>query len=114
MKDKTDVYTQPSSMEPLLPQAAHPHLSELTCQVLKASGRLTGQVHSPKVLEQIAALVREMYCYYSNLIEGHKTVPREIERALKKAGGNKAEAARILGIKPGSLYYKMKIYQIES
>lgn len=23
-------------------------------------------------------------CYYSNLIEGHKTAPREIERALKR------------------------------
>jgi hypothetical protein len=25
-----------------------------------------------------------MNCYYSNLIEGHKTAPREIERALKR------------------------------
>ena len=29
-------------------------------------------------------LVREMNCYYSNLIEGHKTTPREIEQALKQ------------------------------
>jgi Fic family protein len=28
-------------------------------------------------------LVREMNCYYSNLIEGHKTTPRDIERAIK-------------------------------
>src|SRR5438093_5841004 len=27
-------------------------------------------------------LVRSMNCYYSNLIEGHNTVPRDIERAL--------------------------------
>ncbi|MDD5225461.1 MAG: sigma-54 dependent transcriptional regulator, partial [bacterium] len=36
-----------------------------------------------------------------------------IEKALARAEGNKAEAARILGIKPGTLYYKMKIYRIE-
>lgn len=27
---------------------------------------------------------RVVNCYYSNLIEGHKTAPREIERALKR------------------------------
>jgi len=36
-----------------------------------------------------------------------------IEKALARAGGNKAETARILGIKPGTLYYKMKNYRIE-
>jgi Fic family protein len=53
-------------------------------KILKASGRLTGQVHSPLVLKRVADLVREMNCYYSNLLEGHKTVPRDIERALKR------------------------------
>jgi Fic family protein len=59
-------------------------LSELTFEILKASGRLTGQVHSPLVLKLVADLVREMNCYYSNLIEGHKTMPRDIERAMKR------------------------------
>ena len=27
-----------------------------------------------------ATLVRSMNCYYSNLIEGHKTLPRDLER----------------------------------
>lgn len=45
---------------------------------------VTGQVHSRVVLDRLADLVREMNCYYSNLIEGHKTAPREIERALKR------------------------------
>ena len=36
-----------------------------------------------------------------------------IERALKQTNGNKAEAARILGIKPGALYYKINSYQIK-
>lgn len=79
-----EVYRQPSAMEPLLPKGQSGRLSELTCEILKASGRLTGQVHSPLVLKRVADLVREMNCYYSNLIEGHKTIPRDIERAMKR------------------------------
>jgi len=71
-------------MEPLLPKGQSGRLAELTCEILKASGRLAGQVHSPLVLKRVADLVREMNCYYSNLIEGHKTIPRDIERALKR------------------------------
>ena len=79
-----EVYRQPSAMEPLLPKGQSVRLAELTCEILKASGRLTGQVHSPLVLQRVADLVREMNCYYSNLIEGHKTIPRDIERAMKR------------------------------
>ena len=35
------------------------------------------------MVKALADLVREMNCYYSNLIEGHDTHPVEIERALK-------------------------------
>jgi len=79
-----EAYRHPSAMEPLLPKERSGRLSELTCEILKASGRLTGQVHSPRVLQRVADLVRDMNCYYSNLIEGHKTPPREIERAMKR------------------------------
>jgi len=71
-------------MEPLIPKAQGARLSELTCEVLKASGRLTGQIHSPHVLARVADLVRDMNSYYSNLIEGHKTTPRDIERAMNR------------------------------
>ena len=71
-------------MEPLLPQGQGGRLAELSCDILKASGRLAGQIHSPLVLKRVAGLVREMNCYYSNLIEGHKTIPRDIEQALKR------------------------------
>ena len=70
-------------MEPLLPKGQSGRLSELTCEILKASGRLAGQVHSPFVLKRVADWVREMNCYYSNLIEGHKTIPRDIERGRR-------------------------------
>jgi len=79
-----EVYRQISAMEPLLPKVQGGRLAELSCEILKASGRLTGQVHSPVVLQRVADLVREMNCYYSNLIEGHKTIPRDIERAMKR------------------------------
>ena len=71
-------------MEPLLPVTRREVLAKLTCEILAASGRLTGQVHAPEVLRRVAGLVREMNCYYSNLIEGQKTTPRAIERALKQ------------------------------
>ena len=35
-----------------------------------------------------------------------------IEKALKKADYNKTEAARILGIKTSTLYYKMEKYNL--
>ena len=79
-----EAYRQPSAMEPLLPKGQGHLLSELSSEILKAFGRLTGQVHSPLVLHRVADLVREMNCYYSNLIEGHKTIPRDIERAMKR------------------------------
>jgi Fic family protein len=39
------------------------------------------QLH-PRTAANLADLVRMMNCYYSNLIEGHNTLPRDIERAL--------------------------------
>ena len=79
-----EVHRHHSAMEPLLPNAQRARLSELSCEILKAAGRLTGQVHSALVLSQVADLVRGMNCYYSNLIEGHKTMPRDIERAMSR------------------------------
>lgn len=71
-------------MEPLLPAQQGAQLAELSKALMLKIGRISGQVHSPLVREKIAALVREMNCYYSNLIEGHKALPRDIERALRK------------------------------
>lgn len=79
-----DLYRNPTAMEPLLPKERAARLSELTCEIFKASGKIVGQIHSPHVLKCVGDLVREMNCYYSNLIEGHKTIPRDIERALQK------------------------------
>ena len=45
------------------------------------AGRLSALLH-PAVRQEVAELVRSMNCYYSNLIEGHNTHPRDIDRAL--------------------------------
>lgn len=37
----------------------------------------------PQAAAELAQLVQVMNCYYSNLIEGHNTRPRDIERALQ-------------------------------
>lgn len=70
-------------MEPLLPAGGAAELAELSAEIFKKSGKLTAALPSKSVRNGVAALVREMNSYYSNLIEGHKTLPRDIERALR-------------------------------
>lgn len=82
-----DFYDDPAQMEPLLIDSSRP-----------ASGRLIGLAHelseasacldaalAPATAQSLAALVENMNCYYSNLIEGHKTLPAEIAEALLAA-----------------------------
>ncbi|HTY48889.1 MAG TPA: Fic family protein [Steroidobacteraceae bacterium] len=49
---------------------------------LSAATATLGQALHPRTAANLAALVRIMNAYYSNLIEGHNTRPRDIERAL--------------------------------
>src|SRR3954464_10445285 len=70
-------------MEPLLPPEANSELGDLVVDLVAKSQRLAGMLH-PKVQAAIGDLVRSMNCYYSNLIEGHDTHPRDIDRALAK------------------------------
>lgn len=81
MSDEKAVFRNIASMEPLLPELGLAELAELSHKITLAVGELRGFVHAPVVRDRMAALVREMNCYYSNLIEGHKTLPRDIERA---------------------------------
>lgn len=81
MTDGLTVYRSVSSMEPLLPDLGRRELGELSQKIALAVGELNGKVRSAIVRDKVAALVRNMNCYYSNLIEGHKTLPRDIERA---------------------------------
>jgi Fic family protein len=49
---------------------------------LAASAAILGKALHPRTAAHLADLVRIMNTYYSNLIEGHDTRPRDIERAL--------------------------------
>ncbi|PTE11347.1 Fic family protein [Mesorhizobium helmanticense] len=49
---------------------------------LSASSAVLGAKLHPRTAANVADLVRIMNTYYSNLIEGHNTRPRDIERAL--------------------------------
>ncbi|MDP3746719.1 MAG: Fic family protein [Phenylobacterium sp.] len=49
---------------------------------LSAAAATLGRMLHPRTAANLADLVRLMNCYYSNLIEGHDTRPRDIERAL--------------------------------
>jgi Fic family protein len=72
-----------SLMEPMMPPAGEPKLADLVIDMVAKSHRLAGMLH-PTVQRSIGDLVRSMNCYYSNLIEGHDTHPRDIDRALAK------------------------------
>jgi Fic family protein len=70
----------PSLLEPICPQRT-PQLEDLAITLAIKAGQLTQGLH-PTLVRSLAALVRSMNCYYSNLIEGHRTHPLDIERAL--------------------------------
>ena len=72
-----------SWMEPLLPPEGERRLEDLAVDLVSKANALAGQVN-PVVQQSIGTLVRSMNCYYSNLIEGHDTHPRDIDRALAK------------------------------
>lgn len=72
----------PSRIEPCFLGEARGDLLDLLTELPAAAARLEGRLH-PKTAAGLAALVRVMNCYYSNLIEGHNTRPRDIERALR-------------------------------
>lgn len=68
-------------MEPMLPEEAERSLDDVTFELVREASMLAGRVQ-PLVQDAIGALVRSINCYYSNLIEGHDTHPRDIDRAL--------------------------------
>ncbi len=70
-----------TAMEPLLPEEAVNSLDDATLTLVANANRLAGRIH-PIVQQAVGDLVRSMNCYYSNLIEGHDTHPRSIDRAL--------------------------------
>jgi Fic family protein len=74
-----------SLMEPLLIGEDSRHRGTLTDLALDLAQKSSGFRRSlpPSLQSSLADLVREMNCYYSNLIEGHNPHPIDIERALR-------------------------------
>ena len=70
-----------SLIEPMLPAEGTKILEDLATDLIAKSHSLQAVVN-PVLSQSLAELVRSMNCYYSNLIEGHQTHPRDIDRAL--------------------------------
>src|SRR5436853_5718535 len=68
-------------IDPPVPADRDQRLENLAFDLVAAASSLAGQLH-PIVRDAVGQLVRSMNCYYSNLIEGHNTMPRDIESAL--------------------------------
>jgi Fic family protein len=68
-------------IEPARLEEASEEISDVVAELSAASATL-GNNLDPRTAANLADLVRIMNTYYSNLIEGHDTRPRDIERAL--------------------------------
>jgi len=82
----------PSRIEPARIDTLNGDLPDLIAEVAAKAEGLGRSLH-PTTASNLADLVRLMNTYYSNLIEGHNTRPRDIERAL---GGARDEGQRDL------------------
>lgn len=86
----------PARIEPCFFEEHIPaSLADLSVDIQREATKL-GQGLHPDSAAELADLVRVMNCYYSNLIEGHNTRPRDIERAL--AGAELEEETRPLAL----------------
>lgn len=76
-----NMMTSPSAMEPMMPDPLEPFV-ERAVDLARHASALGSALH-PITRQSIATLLQAMNSYYSNLIEGHHTLPRDIERALQ-------------------------------
>jgi len=75
----------PGRLEPMrLENSSTAEISEVLAELAFKVGRLDNALR-PRLQAEAASLVRIMNCYYSNLIEGHTTGPRDIAAAVDGA-----------------------------
>jgi Fic family protein len=74
-------FETPYRIEPTRLEEITEAISDVIAELSAASATL-GVALNPHTAANLAGLVRMMNTYYSNLIEGHNTRPRDIERAL--------------------------------
>lgn len=77
MMQETPARIEPCGIEEAVPVA----LSDLVLEIRSKAEGLGRQLH-PKAAAELRRMTRIMNAYYSNLIEGHNTRPRDIEAAL--------------------------------
>src|SRR5713226_1470767 len=77
------LYDHPSDMEPLVPGEGDSKMSAPALALIRGAERLRAALH-PITRKLVTDLVRSMNSYYSNLIEGHRMTPRDIDAALTK------------------------------
>ena len=71
----------PTRIEPARLEEMPEEIADAIAALSSASAALGARLH-PATAANLSDLVRLMNCYYSNLIEGHNTRPRDIARAL--------------------------------
>ena len=81
MTSANSLLETPSRIEPARLEQTPEAIADLVAEVAAKSAVLGAKLH-PLTAANLASLVRLMNTYYSNLIEGHDTRPRDIERAL--------------------------------
>jgi hypothetical protein len=95
-QDRQVMIKTPARIEPcLFDDEISRVLADLVSEIQHESALLGRDLH-PNAAMELADFVRVMNCYYSNLIEGHDTRPRDIERAL--AGAELDEERRPLAL----------------
>ena len=72
-----------TAIEPVVPEQRTALLEDLACTVIEKAAKLEAKVR-PQFRGELVKITRWMHCYYSNLIEGQPTLPRDIEAAIKK------------------------------
>ena len=81
-----DFYDDPAQMEPLVIDGSRPVYNALigmAHELSEASACFDAKL-SPATARTLSRLVTGMNCYYSNLIEGHHTLPLDIEKVLRE------------------------------
>lgn len=76
------MFENPSEMEPMFPKSTGP-LTDMAMEVHREAAALGESLHRV-TRKSITNLLRHINSYYSNLIEGHHTLPSDIERAVRK------------------------------
>src|SRR5512140_2995111 len=84
-KDRPKKASEPAEtvgrFEPALLEQVTSPITDVVAEIAATSAQLGKALH-PRTAANLGDLVRVMNTYYSNLIEGHDTRPRDIERAL--------------------------------